>query len=71
MHDTDILRELNKIFEALDKAVSYHCLVNQSNAVLHLSDNVMLSPLTTKLISALNSASNLFTEFEGRTDEPG
>lgn len=51
----DIKRELEKIKEAVDLAVTYHTKVNEANSALHSSDKVLYSPMTNKLILAQQS----------------
>lgn len=48
----DLKRELEKIKEAVDLAVTYHTKVNEANSALHSSDRVLYSPMTNKLILA-------------------
>jgi hypothetical protein len=46
------IRELLKIKEAVDLAVTYHTKINEANSALHSSDRVLYSPMTSKLILA-------------------
>lgn len=46
MENPDLIRELEKIFHVLDSVVSYLQTQNEANALLHMSDKVMYSPLT-------------------------
>lgn len=55
----DQTRELHKIKEAVDLAVSYHTKINEANSALHSSDKVLYSPMTNKLILAQQSLERL------------
>ena len=55
MEQSDLKREIEKIKEAVDLAVTYHTKVNEANSALHSSDKVLYSPMTNKLIMAQKS----------------
>jgi hypothetical protein len=55
----DIQRELDKIKEAVDLAVTYHEKDNEKNAALHCSPKVLYSPLTARLQIAQQTLRNL------------
>lgn len=59
MAPEDMLRELEKIQDALRWAVRHHALANESNAALHCNEKVFYSPLTTRLLEAQASAQML------------
>lgn len=48
----DLIRDLEKIEEAVTTALEHHKLQNEANAKLHCSDTVLYSPLTVKLATA-------------------
>ena len=52
MNNNDLVRELEKIREAVTLAVEHHEKANESNAALHASPKVLYSPLTVKLQQA-------------------
>lgn len=58
----DNKRELEKIKEAVDLAVTYHTKINEANSALHSSDKVLYSPMTNKLIMAQQSLERLTSE---------
>lgn len=55
MHNDDLLRELDKIGTALHHAGEYLAKMNESNAMLHLSERVLYSPLTVEVLHAKES----------------
>lgn len=59
MHPEDALREARKVATALRKASTYLVKVNESNAALHLDEQVLHSPLTTVVLQAAGSAHKL------------
>lgn len=72
MEKSDLIRELQKIFEVLDSVVDYLETQNEANAKLHMSDKVMYSPLTSAAGIANHSLSNLimrlYEEYEKEID---
>lgn len=60
----NLKRELDKIELALKHAVEYHKKVNEANAILHLSERVMYSPMTTELFNAHLSVLNLIQDIQ-------
>ena len=55
----DTTRELEKIKEGVDLAVTYHTKINEANSALHSSANVLYSPMTSKLVLAQKSLQRL------------
>ena len=60
--DDDTKRELEKVKEAVDLAVTYHTKVNEANSALHSSDKVLYSPMTNKLILAQQSLGRILQD---------
>lgn len=58
----DLKRELEKIKEAVDLAVTYHTKVNEANSALHSSEKVLYSPMTSKLILAQISIERILSD---------
>lgn len=65
LHPDDVIREHEKIGEALVTALKHHKLRDESNAQLHLSSTTRYSPLTTKLEIALDSWSQIRKHLDG------
>jgi hypothetical protein len=64
----DMLRELEKIHDALRWAVSHHTFDNESNAALHCNEKTYYSPLTTRLIDAQAATRTLRNAIEEGVD---
>ena len=62
MNKEDLKREIEKIKEAVDLAVTYHTKVNEANSALHSSDKVLYSPMTNKLIMAKQSIERILQD---------
>lgn len=60
--ELDQRRELEKIKEAVDLAVTYHTKVNEANSALHSSDRVLYSPMTNKLILAQQALERMLSD---------
>lgn len=58
----DTTREIKKIKEAVDLAVTYHTKINEANSALHCSDKVLYSPMTNKLILAQQSLERILQD---------
>lgn len=46
LQNQDLIRELDKIHDVLDRVTEYLQAQNEANALLHMSDKVMYAPLT-------------------------
>jgi len=56
LNHADLIRELDKVLEALTGAGDHLTLMNESNAALHKSERVLYSPLTTCVLAGVESA---------------
>jgi len=65
MAPEDMLRELDKIGDALHWAVKHHMRDNESNAALHCNEKVFYSPLTGRLVDAEDSVQLLRDAING------
>lgn len=72
MNNENLHRELRKIKQAVDLAVTYHIKDNEKNAALHATDDVLYSPLTTRLNNAQASLGRLiqWLEEESNAEPP-
>lgn len=68
MQAVDLVRELKKYQEAIQASLSYLKKQNEANALLHLSNEVLHSPLTTKMGVALLGISGLIDRLEDEID---
>lgn len=59
MEQQDLVRELMKISQVLDRVTEYLENQSQGNAFLHMSDKVMYPPLTSAAILANKELSQL------------
>lgn len=57
----DLRRELAKVLEAVTLAAKYHTKINEANSALHSSEQVLYSPLTSKLILAQQSLERILS----------
>lgn len=55
-HPLDAVREMDKVIDALERAATHLARMNESNAALHLSEQVLYSPLTVITYQARGSA---------------
>lgn len=67
--NTDALRELSKIGEALKNAEEHLTKQNEANAALHMSERVLYSPLTVAVINARESVKRVREALGGVDDD--
>jgi hypothetical protein len=68
MAPEDMLRELEKIHDALRWAVSHQLLDSESKAALHCNEKTYHTPLTTRLIAAQAATRTLRNAIEEGAD---
>jgi len=69
MDREDIIREIDKVGEAIDWAIKREEGNSESNAAQHCSSKILYSPLCTKLHSAKDALNKLTGELLDRTEE--
>lgn len=62
----DLVREITKVQDVLDKAIEYHAKINEANAALHFADRVLYSPLTSHLFEARSAMQKIRGDWEER-----
>lgn len=68
MNNSDLIRELEKVQETLERIVAYLQLTSEANAELHMSGKVMYPPLTSAAGIASGSLTTLINRLRGENN---
>lgn len=71
MTNADVARELSKAAEVLQAVDRYLTAYNESMAALHMSENVMVSPLTAAVRQASFDATQAALRLKPADSQPG
>lgn len=69
MENKDLIRELEKLHETLERVTGYLEMTSEANAALHMSDKVMYPPLTSAAGIASGSLASLIIRLKIEEDE--